>query len=92
LRRHGLPAENFNTLVFVPEGPEETTAPLLRTDGIAGALRAAGRPGLAAPVAMIPRGLRDAGYRLVARTRYALFGLWRPRPLPRPEWAARFLE
>jgi predicted DCC family thiol-disulfide oxidoreductase YuxK len=40
---------------------------------------------------ILPRGLRDFGYRLVARTRYALFGKYRARPLANPEWARRFL-
>ncbi|HWA08691.1 MAG TPA: DCC1-like thiol-disulfide oxidoreductase family protein [Opitutaceae bacterium] len=89
LRAHALPTEDFSTLVFAPPGPAE--APRLRTDGIAGALRAAGRPGLARSLAIVPRPLRDAVYRLVARTRFALFGPWRGgRPL-RPEWAGRFL-
>jgi predicted DCC family thiol-disulfide oxidoreductase YuxK len=42
-------------------------------------------------LALLPGAVRDAGYRLVARWRYQVFGPWRPAPLPRPEWAARFL-
>ena len=92
LRAHGLPTKDFSTLVFVSDWPAGNAAPLLRTDGVVGALRAAGRPGLAGTLAVIPRGLRDAGYKLVARTRYAIFGPWKQCPLPRPEWAARFLD
>ena len=49
-------------------------------------------PELAAVLAVFPAAWRDAGYLLVARWRYRIFGVWRPRPLARPEWAGRFLE
>jgi predicted DCC family thiol-disulfide oxidoreductase YuxK len=65
---------------------------LLRTDGVIAALRAVGAVRHAAPLIFVPRVLRDGGYRLVARWRHKIFGLWRGCPLPRPEWAARFLE
>ncbi len=91
LRAHGLPTHDFSSLVLAPDGPAGSSQPLLRTDGVIAALRAAGRPGFAAALAAVPRGLRDAGYKIVARVRYAIFGPWRPRPLPRQEWAARFL-
>lgn len=67
---------------------------LLRTDGVIAALRAVGGPArvLAGVLAVFPSGWRDAGYRLVARSRYRIFGRWQPRPLARPEWGARFLK
>ena len=92
LRAHGLPTEDFSTLVFVPDRLQGATKLLLRTDGVIAALRAVGRPGLAAWLAVVPRGLRDAGYKFVARVRHRIFGPWRARPLPRTEWAARFME
>jgi predicted DCC family thiol-disulfide oxidoreductase YuxK len=93
LRAHGLPVADFSTLVFVPDwGRREGPDFQLRTDGVIAALRATGGPGrcLAALVAVFPRPFRDAGYRLVARVRYAVFGAWRACPLPRPEWSDRF--
>jgi predicted DCC family thiol-disulfide oxidoreductase YuxK len=55
-------------------------------------LRACGGLGrVLAWVAFLPAPLRNAAYRLVARTRYAIFGKWKPRPLPRREWASRFI-
>ena len=101
LRTHGLPTQDFSTLVFVPDwsrranaatspGPEKNF--LLRTDGVIAALRAVGATGRATGLNLVPRALRDAGYRLVARWRYRMFGPWRACPLPRPEWAARFLD
>lgn len=93
LRAHGLPAEDFSTLVYVPDWAQRENPDFrLRTDGVIAALRAAGRHGWATLLALVPRPVRDAGYRLVARTRHRLFGPWRTCPLPRPQWAARFLE
>ena len=92
LQQHGLPVADFSTLVFVPDWPAGAAAPLLRTDGVIAALRAVGRPGFAGTLAVFPRFLRDAGYKFVARVRYAVFGPWRACPLPRPECAARFLD
>jgi predicted DCC family thiol-disulfide oxidoreductase YuxK len=93
LRAHGLPTEDFSTLVFVPDwSRRERPDYRLRTAGVIAALRAAGGLGnfLAAVLAIFPTSWRDAGYRLVARWRYRVFGPWRACPLPRPEWAARF--
>jgi predicted DCC family thiol-disulfide oxidoreductase YuxK len=65
----------------------------LRTDGIAAALDELGGVWRVASWGrIVPRRLRDPLYALVARTRYALFGAYRPSPLPRPEWARRFLS
>ncbi|HTQ30460.1 MAG TPA: DCC1-like thiol-disulfide oxidoreductase family protein [Opitutaceae bacterium] len=93
LRAHGLPTQDFSTLVFVPDWAQrgEKTF-LLRTDGVIAALHACGRKGPASMLRLVPRGLRDAGYKFVARTRYKLFGPWQTCPLPRPEWTARFME
>jgi predicted DCC family thiol-disulfide oxidoreductase YuxK len=93
LRQHGLPADDFDSLVFVPDWSCRAEKNyLLRTDGVVAALRAAGVPRRAAWLALWPRALRDAGYRLVARLRYRIFGEWKPDPLSQPEWTARFLD
>jgi len=94
LRAHGLPAADFDSLVFVPDWSRcEQREFLLRTDGVIAALRVCGGLGteLAGILAVLPVRWRDAGYRLVACWRYRIFGQWRPRPLARPEWAERFL-
>jgi len=94
LRAHGLPMQDFDTLVFVPDwARRERNDFLLRTDGVVAALRACGALGaeFAALVAIWPARWRDAVYRAVGHWRYRVFGPWRPRPLARPEWAARFL-
>ena len=94
LRAVGLPTEDFDSLVFVPDWSRRDGAGFLRrTDGVIAALRAVGglARGLAGVLAVFPAAWRDAGYWVVARWRYRIFGAWRPRPLARPEWAARFL-
>lgn len=94
LRAVGLPTADCESLVFVPnwERREERDF-LLRTDGVIAALRAVGGParGLAGLLTVFPPGWRDAGYRMVARWRYRIFGEWHSRPLARAEWAGRFL-
>jgi len=95
LKAHGLPAADFDSLVYVPDWSRPGQRDfLLRTDGVIAALRECGGlgPELAAVLAVFPAAWRDAGYRLVARWRYRVFGVWRPRPLARPEWVGRFFE
>jgi predicted DCC family thiol-disulfide oxidoreductase YuxK len=95
LRAQGLPTADFDSLVWVPDwARRERKDFLLRTDGVIAALRAVGGAGRvgAAVLAVFPAGWRDAGYRGVARWRHRIFGVWRPRPLRRAEWAARFLD
>jgi len=96
LRAHGLPTVDFDTLIFVPEWNErERPNYLLRTSGVIAALRVVGGGTariLAGFIAVFPAPLRDAGYRTVGRWRYRVFGPWQPRPLPRAEWASRFLQ
>jgi len=96
LRAHGLPTKDFDTLIYVPDWSQRDRQDyLLRTNGVIAALRTTGsRPArlLAAVIAIFPASIRDAGYELFGRWRYRIFGPWQPRPLPRPEWAARFLD
>lgn len=96
LRKHGLPTVDFDTLVYVPDWRRHDVAEyLLRTDGVIAALRVADGGTarmMAAALAILPARVRDGGYRIVARWRFQIFGPWRPRPLLRTEWAARFFE
>jgi predicted DCC family thiol-disulfide oxidoreductase YuxK len=93
LKAHGLPTADFDSLVFVPDWNRAAAQPpLLRTDGALAAARVVGGGWRAvAWIQIVPQWLRDFGYLLVARSRYALFGKYRPRPLPNPEWVRRFL-
>lgn len=92
LASRGLPTDDFDSLVFVPDwNDRERGAYLLRTTGALAAFAELGPPwdGVAR-LGFIPAALRDAAYKLIAKTRYAIFGDYRPRPLP-PEWEKRFL-
>jgi len=93
LRARGLPTADFDSLVFVPDwAAPDRSAPLLRTDGaLAAAAEVGGIWRLVIWTRVLPAGWRDPVYRMVARTRYALFGQHRPSPLPDPAWAERFL-
>jgi len=93
LRAQGLPTVDFDTLVFVPDwNAPDRSGPLLRTDGALAAGAVVGGPWrIITWMRVLPAWSRDPFYKLVARTRYALFGEYRPSPLPKPEWAERFL-
>jgi len=93
LKRAGLPTADFDSLVFVPDWDRrEPGAPLLRTDGALAALAEVGGAWRALTwLRIVPAFVRDAAYRLIARTRYALFGEYKPRPLPNPDWERRFI-
>jgi predicted DCC family thiol-disulfide oxidoreductase YuxK len=93
LAARGLPATDFSSLVYVADWEtRETAAVLLRTDGALAAFRDMGGPwARLAGLRVVPSFLRDAAYRLVARTRYAIFGRYQPGPLPDPAWEKRFL-
>ncbi len=93
LRQQGLPTEDFDSLVFVPdwESPVAETF-RLRTDGaLAAAAVVGGIWRLVTWTRVLPAGVRDPFYKLVARSRYAIFGAYRPSPLPDPAWEKRFL-
>lgn len=95
LRAHGLPLADFDSLIFVPSWAGRARPDhLVRTAGVIAALRVVGGVArvFAAVLALLPARVRDFGYRVVGRTRYALFGPWRSRPLARADWAARFFE
>ena len=96
LRAHGLPTEDFDTLVYVPDwAHRERPEFLLRTAGVIASLRdtdfGAARA-LSAVVEIFPARLRDAIYRAVGHWRYRIFGPWKPRPLARCEWETRFID
>ena len=93
LRTHGLPTDDFDSMVLVPDwARRERDDPLFRTDAALAALREAGGVGrVLSGLRIVPVTWRDPLYRAVAGCRYRIFGRWKPSPLPRAEWAARFL-
>jgi len=94
LRAQGLPTGDFDSLVFVPDWANPAPgAFLLRTSGALAAFALLDGPWRAlAWLRVVPVFLRDPVYRLVSRTRTALFGRYKPRPLADPAWETRFLS
>lgn len=91
LRSRDLPTTDFDTAVYVPDWADRREAILVRNDAVVGALADLGGAWRAVTwCRVLPVSWRDAAYRLVARTRYRLFGTYRPRAVP-PEWQARIL-
>jgi predicted DCC family thiol-disulfide oxidoreductase YuxK len=93
LRSEGLPTADFDSLVLVPDWERRVPgARLLRTDGAMAAFAEAGGAGRAlAWLRFVPAVVRDAAYRLVSKSRFAIFGEYKPRALPNPEWEGRFI-
>jgi predicted DCC family thiol-disulfide oxidoreductase YuxK len=74
-----------------PEGPAERV--LVRSNAAIAMLRELPRPwpAIAAIFRIIPRPLRDIGYRLIARFRYRIWGRLDTCPIPTPQERMRFL-
>ena len=94
LTRHGLKPESLDTLIVVPDYPDESLGLLSRS-------RAALFVGRRLPVpwnllsrmaGLLPLFLLDLGYRLVAANRYRLFGKKDSCPIPSPADRKRFLD
>jgi len=94
LHAQGLPKADFGSLVFVPDWNDQAPgAYLLRTNGALAAFAELGGAWRAlAWLRVIPAALRDPFYTLVSKTRYAIFGEYKPRPLADPTWEKRFLD
>lgn len=93
LRAQGLPMADFGSLVFVPDWNEKRQGGyLLRTDGALAAFAELDKPWRAlSRLRIVPRMLRDGVYKLISKTRYAIFGQYQARPLADPAWEKRFL-
>jgi predicted DCC family thiol-disulfide oxidoreductase YuxK len=93
LRLQGLPLEDLSSLVFVPDWENQARgAQLMRTTGALAAFAELDGPWRhVSCLRVVPAFLRDPVYKLVARTRYAIFGKYKPRPLEDPAWEKRFL-
>jgi predicted DCC family thiol-disulfide oxidoreductase YuxK len=92
LEARGMYRPDFDSIVFIPDFPRTDGAYWQRTDGVVGVLRELGGGWrLMGALRLVPAFLRDPFYRIVARVRYRIFGVYVPRPLERPEWAERFL-
>ena len=62
-----------------------------RSDAVAEALRLLGWSWMGRALSLVPRILREAGYGLVARVRYQVFGRYEVCPLPATDVRGRFV-
>ena len=91
--RHGLDKEQANSALLISNFGEPRESVTLRSDAILGCLGVLGGGWavLATVLHLIPRALRDAAYRWLARNRIRLFGSAELCALPTPAERARFL-
>jgi predicted DCC family thiol-disulfide oxidoreductase YuxK len=94
LKNRCLDTRDFDSLVFIEDVQRVDAAFYRRTSG---ALRAMAEMGggwrkLARMLAIVPTSWGDVIYNVVARTRYRMFGRYRPTPLPDVKWAARIID
>lgn len=91
LREHNLniPLDGCDdTVALVEDGRVYTHSDA----GLRIARHLSGPARLAAPLIIVPRFIRDAVYRLIARHRYRIFGRQDTCWMPTPELRARFLD
>jgi predicted DCC family thiol-disulfide oxidoreductase YuxK len=86
-------ATGTETILVVrhPEDPRESV--LVRSDAVLALLAQLPQPwlALATLLRMVPRAIRDAGYRIIARWRYRIWGRLESCPVPASNDRARFL-
>jgi len=82
-----------STILVVRDFGGSTEEILLRSDAALAMLSELPRPWptIAASLRLIPRPVRDLGYRLIARLRYSIWGRLEICPLPTTEERGRFL-
>jgi salicylate hydroxylase len=86
-RQFGLATDDYETMLVIEKGRL-----LTESDGAIAIARGLGWPWRAAAAARtVPRPIRDALYRLIARNRYRLFGRRQTCWTPTPEEADRIL-
>lgn len=94
LARHGIAASDLDTFHLVLDAGRSSERVASRGHGAIEVLRRLGRPWsvLGALLGVLPSFLVDFGYRLVARTRYRVFGKADQCVLPSPQQRSRFFE
>ncbi|MGP0019357.1 MAG: thiol-disulfide oxidoreductase DCC family protein [Candidatus Sulfotelmatobacter sp.] len=98
LSRHGVDAQDLDTLYVVLNAEQADEILLLRSDAVIFILRRLG--GVERPfwrlagvlLRLVPRAVRDWGYGMVARRRYRMFGRYDACPLPSEETRNRFFD
>jgi len=94
LERHGASAANLDTFYIATNFDQAGEELLARSDAAVFVLQELGGGWrvLGAIFHALPRALRDAVYKLVARNRYKVFGKFDTCPLPDPRHRHKFLE
>jgi predicted DCC family thiol-disulfide oxidoreductase YuxK len=93
LKRHGKDAQDLDTVYLVKNHEQPDEALLARSDAIISVLKELGGIwSLTTAGKILPRGLRDRLYNLVARNRYKVFGKHETCMLPEPQHRAKFVD
>ena len=93
LKRHGADPEDLDTVYVVVDYNKPGERLLARSDAILHiATELGGIWKLGGAGRVLPRPIRDAMYKLVARNRYRLFGKYESCMLPEPKHRAKFLD
>jgi len=93
LKRHGADSRDLDTFYVVIDYGQPGERVLMRSDAILHVVKTLGGIWALAGVGRIlPRGLRDGMYKLVARNRYRVFGKHESCMLPAPEHRGKFLD
>lgn len=94
LTRHGANPADLDTVYVVINCDETGESLFPRSDAVLFVLKQLGGFWRLAAIVLqpVPRPLRDWGYRIVARTRYRIFGRYETCPLPSEDTRARFLD
>ena len=94
LGRHGIDPKDLDTVHVIVNYDQPDERVLQRSDAILRAGRELGGFwGASSSIArVVPRGLRDVVYKLVATNRYRMFGKYDTCMLPDPSQRSRFLD
>lgn len=93
MTRHGVDPHDLDTVYVVKNYQLSDEALLARSDAILYMLtQLGGIWSLAGAGRVLPRGLRDAVYKIVARNRYRVFGKHESCMLPEPQHRVKFLD
>lgn len=93
MTRHGVDPHDLDTVYVVKNYELSDEALLARSDAILYMLmQLGGIWSLAGIGRVLPRGFRDAVYKVVARNRYRVFGKHESCMLPAPQHRKKFLD
>ena len=93
MTRHGVDPHDLDTVYVVKDHNQSNETLLARSDAILYLLRQLGGIWSVAGIGrVLPRGFRDAVYKIVARNRYRVFGKHESCMLPEPKHRAKFLD